>query len=46
MLKVYTVDEIKNIASEIAERYGVERMFLFGAYARGDAKLDGGYSQK
>ncbi|WP_347489005.1 nucleotidyltransferase domain-containing protein [Desulfoscipio sp. XC116] len=40
MLKVYTVDEIKNIASKIAERHGVERMFLFGSYARGDAKTD------
>ncbi|MGE5578987.1 MAG: nucleotidyltransferase family protein [Bacillota bacterium] len=35
-----TIDEIKRIASEIAQRHGVERMFLFGSYARGDAKPD------
>lgn len=40
MKKAYTVDEIKKIAGEIAERHGVERMFLFGSYARGDAKAD------
>ena len=34
MDKVYTLDEIKNIAGEIAKRHGVERMFLFGSYAR------------
>lgn len=33
-----TIGEIKRIASEIAQRHGVERMFLFGSYARGDAK--------
>ncbi len=38
MEKIYTVDEIKNIAGEIAKRHGVERMFLFGSYARGNAK--------
>jgi predicted nucleotidyltransferase len=40
MAKIYTVDEIKNIAGEIAQRHGVERMFLFGSYARGDATAD------
>lgn len=40
MDKVYTLDEIKNIAGEIAKRHGVERMFLFGSYARGEAKPD------
>jgi hypothetical protein len=35
--KTYTIDEIKKIAGKIAERHGVERMFLFGSYARGDA---------
>lgn len=37
MQRIYTIDEIKKIAGEIAERHGVERMFLFGSYARGDA---------
>lgn len=40
MRKLYTVDEIKSIASEIANRHGVRQMFLFGSYARGDAKPD------
>lgn len=40
MQKLFTVNEIRRIASVIAERHGVERMFLFGSYARGDAKPD------
>ncbi|MEA4849183.1 MAG: nucleotidyltransferase domain-containing protein [Clostridiaceae bacterium] len=40
MKRKYTVDEIKSIAGEIAKRHGVERMFLFGSYARGEAKID------
>jgi len=40
MNRVYTLDEIKNIVSEISKRHGVERIFLFGSYARGDAKPD------
>lgn len=40
MKRIYTVDEIKSIAGEVAKRHGVERMFLFGSYARGDAKPD------
>ncbi len=35
--KVYTINEIKNIVSPIAQRYGVDRVFLFGSYARGEA---------
>ena len=35
--KIYTIDEIKQIISPIAVRYGVERMYLFGSYARGEA---------
>lgn len=35
--KIYTIDEIKNIVAPIAARYGVERIFLFGSYARGEA---------
>ncbi len=34
----YSVDEIRRIIVEIAKRYdSVERVFLFGSYARGDA---------
>lgn len=35
--KVYTIDEIKNIVAPIAKLYGVQRVFLFGSYARGEA---------
>ena len=35
--KIYTIEEIKNIVRPIAAKYGVERMFLFGSYARGEA---------
>jgi len=36
--KVYSVDEIRDIVREVARRYGVERVYLFGSYARGEAK--------
>lgn len=36
--ETFTIEEIKNIVSEIAERHGVKRIFLFGSYARGNAK--------
>lgn len=35
--KVYTLDEIKAIATPIASRHGVAAMYLFGSYARGEA---------
>lgn len=35
--KIYSIEEIKKIVSPIASRYGVERVFLFGSYARGEA---------
>ena len=35
--KIYTLNEIKSIIAPIAERYGVDRVYLFGSYARGDA---------
>ena len=33
----YTVDEIKEIVAALAARYGADRIYLFGSYARGDA---------
>ncbi len=33
---MYNAAEIQKIVSPIAARYGVERMYLFGSYARGD----------
>ncbi len=35
--KIYTIDEIKAIVFPIAEKYGVEKVYLFGSYARGEA---------
>ena len=38
--QIYTVEEIKDAIREIAQRYGVERVALFGSYARGEARPD------
>lgn len=35
--KIYTLDELKSIIAPIALRYSVDRVYLFGSYARGDA---------
>ena len=35
--KIYTIDEIRAIASPIAKAHGVAAPYLFGSYARGDA---------
>lgn len=32
----YTIEEIQAIVEPIARKYGVERVYLFGSYARGD----------
>ncbi|MDR1041624.1 MAG: nucleotidyltransferase domain-containing protein [Deltaproteobacteria bacterium] len=36
----YTVEDIKRIVAPIAERHGVGRVWLFGSYARGEARPD------
>ena len=36
----YTIDEIKEIVTILAARYGADRIYLFGSYARGDANKD------
>lgn len=36
----YSIQEMKQIIAPIAERYGVERVFLFGSRARGDNRPD------
>ncbi len=38
--KIYSVNEIRDIVNPIASRYGIERMYLFGSYARGEAKAE------
>jgi len=35
--KVYSIDEIKRIVAPIATNYDVERVYLFGSYACGEA---------
>jgi predicted nucleotidyltransferase len=35
---IYAIEEIRDIVREIAQRYGVERVALFGSYARGEAR--------
>jgi uncharacterized protein len=37
LVKKYTIEEIKTIVEPIARKYGVERVYLFGSYARGDS---------
>jgi predicted nucleotidyltransferase len=46
----YTIDEISSIVTPVAKQYGVDRVYLFGSYARGsqstdsdmDFRIDGG----
>jgi len=35
---LYSIADIKRRIHPVAQRYGVERVFLFGSYARGDAQ--------
>jgi len=35
--KIYSKDEIKSIVAPIAAKYGVDRVYLFGSYSRGEA---------
>ena len=35
--QVYSIDEIRKIVAPIANQHGVDKVFLFGSYARGDA---------
>lgn len=35
-MAVYTISEIKEIVSVLAKKYGAQRVYLFGSYARGD----------
>ena len=38
--KIYSINEIRSSISPIAVKYGVERVYLFGSYARGCATAD------
>ena len=35
--KVYSIGEIRSIVAPIAQRHGVQKVYLFGSYARGEA---------
>lgn len=35
-VKTYTIEEIKNIVTPIAEKYQIAQVYLFGSFARGD----------
>ena len=38
--KIFTIEEIKNLVKPIAEKYQVQKIYLFGSYARGEANTD------
>lgn len=38
--KIYTIDEIKQKVAPIAKKYNIEKVYLFGSYARGEANED------
>jgi predicted nucleotidyltransferase len=37
---LYTITEIKERITPIAQQYGLDKVYLFGSYARGEAKPD------
>ncbi len=40
MGKVYSIDEIAAMVKPVAEKYGIEKVWIFGSYARGEATED------
>ncbi|MDR3599002.1 MAG: nucleotidyltransferase domain-containing protein [Desulfosporosinus sp.] len=38
--QIYSIEEIRDIVRDVAQQYGVERVWLFGSYARGEARPD------
>ena len=41
--KGYSIEELKAIVSPVAEKYGVDKVYLFGSRARGDHGEDSDY---
>lgn len=37
MGEIYTIDALRSIIAPIAARHGVDRVYLFGSYAHGEA---------
>ena len=40
MNKPYTITEIKNKITNTAMQYGIQKAYLFGSYARGEAGIE------
>ena len=40
MERIYSISEIASLVAPVARAYGVERVALFGSYARGEARPD------
>ena len=38
--KVYTIEEIKKMINDIFRKYGIEKAYIFGSYARGEANKE------
>jgi len=36
--QIYSIEEIRDIVRDVAQQYGVKRVWLFGAYSRGEAR--------
>ena len=37
---IYSIQEISRLVEPVAKTYGVERLYVFGSYARGDVTTD------
>ena len=38
--KVYTIEELKKMTKDIFRKYGIEKAYIFGSYARGEANKE------
>ena len=38
--KIFTIEDIMGLVKPIAEKYHVQKIYLFGSYARGEAGID------
>ena len=38
--KIYTIEEIKNILNSLFKNYDVDKVILFGSYAKGNANIN------
>ena len=36
--KIYSIDEIRLLIADILKNYGIQKAYIFGSYARGEAK--------